>query len=91
MPPQPVLRAGPLGDEVLAVVRKQPDLHRPLVQIGGREPLDAVLYDCSRDRERVDLIGLARLALPAPGGAHHPRRDSDDPLTGRDQCLLQAT
>ena len=89
MPAQPVLDAGALGDEILAVIRQQPDLHRLLVQIRGREVLHAVLDDRSGDRERVDLIRLARLALTAPGGAHPMRRDADDPLAGRDQRLLK--
>ena len=66
MPAQPVLHAGALGDEVLAVIRQQPDLHRLLIQMRGRETLDAVFDDGACDRERVDLIGLAGPALPAP-------------------------
>ena len=63
MPPQPVLDAGALADEILAVVEQQPDPHRPLVEVRGREGLHAVLDDRARDRLRVNLIGLAALAL----------------------------
>jgi hypothetical protein len=63
MPPQPIDRPGPLGDEIIAVIEQKADLHRPLVQKRDREPLDAVLDDRPGDRERVDLVGLARLAL----------------------------
>jgi hypothetical protein len=31
MPPQPVHGAGALGDEIVAVIEQQPDLHSPLV------------------------------------------------------------
>src|SRR5690349_3648767 len=41
-----------------------------------------VLDDGRGDRERIDLIRLARLALPAPG-AHHVRRQPGHPLTPR--------
>jgi hypothetical protein len=47
------------------------------------------LNDRASDRERVDLIGLPRLALPAPGGAHPVRRDAHDPLAGCQQRLLE--
>jgi hypothetical protein len=56
MPPQPIDRPGSLGDEIVAVIEQQADLHRPLVQIRDREPLDAILDDRSGDRERVDLV-----------------------------------
>ena len=91
VPAQPVLRAGALGDEILAVIREKSDLHRPLIQVGGREAIDAVLDDCPGDRESVDLIGLPGLALTSPGGAHHPRRDPHDPLPSSDQRLLKPT
>jgi hypothetical protein len=55
MPAQPVHDAGPLGDQILAMIRQQADLHRLLVQIRDREPLDPILDDRSGDRERVDL------------------------------------
>ena len=37
MPAQPVLHAGALGDEIVAVIGQQPDLHRLLVQVRDRE------------------------------------------------------
>ena len=89
MPPQPVDRAGALDDEIMTVIEQQADLHRLLVQIRDRELLDSVLDDRPRDRERVDLIRLARLPLPLAGGAHPVRRDPHDPLTGSQQRLLQ--
>ena len=90
MPSQPVLDSGALDHEIVAVISQQPDLHRPLVQIRDRELLDAVLDDRSGDRERVDLVRLARLALPLPRRAHPVRCHANDPLTGGDQRLLQA-
>ena len=56
VPPQPVDGAGPLGDEIVAVIGDQPDLHRPLVQVRAGEVLDPVLDDRAGDRERVDLV-----------------------------------
>jgi hypothetical protein len=89
VPAQPVLDPRALGDEVPAVVGQQPDLHRLLVEVGGGEALHAVLDHGPGDRERVDLVRLARLALAAAGGAHPLRRHAHDPLAGRDQRLLQ--
>ena len=37
MPPQPVHGPGPVGDEIVAVIEQQPDLHRLLVQVCDRE------------------------------------------------------
>ncbi len=50
MPPQPVLDAGALGDEILAVIGEQPDLERLLVQMGGGEVLNSVLDHGTGDR-----------------------------------------
>jgi hypothetical protein len=58
------------------MVRQQADLHRLLVQIGGREGVNTILYDRPGDRERVDLIRL-------------PRR-AHDTFAGSDQRLLEA-
>lgn len=64
MPPQPVHGPRPLGDEIVAMIEQQPNLHRLLVQIRDRELLDTVLDDRAGDRQRVDLVRLAQLALP---------------------------
>jgi hypothetical protein len=90
MPAQPVHGPGPLGDEILAVIEQQADLHRPLVQVRDGELLDPVLDHRAGDRERVDLIGLARLALPLARGTHPLRCHPDDPLAGGQQRLLKA-
>ena len=89
VPPQPVHRAGALGDEIVSVIEQQPDLHRPLVQVRDRESLDTVLHDSSGDRQRVDLIRLAWLALTLARGAHSVRRHPDDPLARCQQRLLK--
>jgi hypothetical protein len=89
VPAQPIHRAGPLGDEIVAVIEQQPDLHRPLIQVRGRELLDPVAHDRAGDRQRVDLIGLPRPALAFPGRAHAVRRDSHHPLAGRQQRPLE--
>ena len=89
MPAQSVHRAGALGDEIVAVFDQQPDLHRLLVQVRDREPLDTVLHDSSGDGERVDLIRLARLALTPARCAHPVRRHPHNPLARRQQRLLE--
>ena len=89
MPPQPAHGPGTVGDQVLTVIQQQADLHGPLVQIGDRELLDPVLDDRPGDRQRVDLIGLARLALALAGGAHALRRNPEHSLTGGHQSLLE--
>ena len=63
---------------------------RLLVQIRDREPLDSILDDRSRNRKRVDLVELARLALALAGGAHPMRRDPHDPLARRPTAPVQA-
>ena len=90
MPAQAVLEAGAFSHEIVAVIADQPDLHRLLVQIRGRELLHAVLDDRPCDRERIDLIRLPRLTLAPSRSAHPVRRDPDHPFPGRDQRLLQA-
>ena len=89
MPAQPVLDPRALGDELLAVVGEQADLHRLFVEVGGGKALNAVLDHGTGDRERVDLVRLARLALATAGGAHQLWRHAHDPLAGRDQRLLE--
>jgi hypothetical protein len=71
------------------VIEQQPDLHRLLVQIRDRELLDVVLDDRASDRQRVDLIGLARLAFALARSAHPLRRDPHDPLACCQQRLLE--
>ena len=90
MPAQPVHRPRALGDKLASVIAEETDLHRPLNQIRDREPLDTVTYDRSRDRERIDLVRLPRLALALPGATHPTRRHPDDPLTDGQQRPLKA-
>jgi hypothetical protein len=88
VPAQAVLRAGALGDKVVAVIGQQPDLHRALVQEGGRKPLDPVAQDGAGGGQRVDLVGLAGFAFAASRAAHQPRRDADHAFAGSDERLL---
>ena len=90
MPPQPIDGAGAIGDQVFAMIRDQADLHRLLVQVGDRKLLDTVTYDRAGDRQRIDLVRLARLALALARGAHPMRRHPHDPLAGGHQRLLKA-
>ena len=89
LPAQPVLGARALGDEIFAMVGEQPDLHRPPVEVGAGEALNSILDHRPGDRERVDLVRLARLSLAAPRGAHPLRRNPDDALASGDQRLLE--
>jgi hypothetical protein len=63
VPAQPVLMAGALGDEIVAVIGQQPDLERGLVQERHRQLLNALLDRRSGDCDRIDLIRLARRPL----------------------------
>jgi hypothetical protein len=89
MPAQPIHDPGALGDQVASVIADQPDVHRPLVQIRNWELLHPIFDDRAGNRQRVDLIGLARLALALARSDHPLRRDADDPLARRQQRLLQ--
>jgi hypothetical protein len=62
-----------------------------LVEEGGGEALDALAHNGARDCERVDLIGLADLALAAATLPHDPRRHADHALAGHHQGLLEPT
>jgi hypothetical protein len=89
IPAQPVGEAVDLRDLVFAVIAEQPDLHRVLVEVGAGKLLDPLLEYCPRDCPRVDLIGLAGLALSATRLAHQPRRDPHDALPGGHEAALE--
>ena len=89
LPAQPILGAGALPHQILSMVAEKPDLHRVLIERRGGKALHAVLDHGAGDGERIDLVRLARHALPAAGGAHPVRRHAHDPLAGRDQGLLE--
>ena len=71
------------------MIGEQADLHRALVQERRREALDAFAHHRARDRQRVDLIGLAGLALALARLAHQLRRDPHDALARGDQRQLE--
>lgn len=87
---QAVLGAGAFADELLAVVVEQPDLHRWLVKEGDGEAGDAFADDGAGDRERIDGIGLAGLALAATARPGQRGRDPEDAFAGAEQCLFEA-
>src|ERR1700684_4003613 len=89
MPAQTVDLTGALRDQVRAVIGQETDLKRPLIKERRGEALHALSDHGASDSPGVDLIGLARLALPAPGFAHHLRRNPNDPLTRSYQSLLK--
>jgi len=68
MPAQPLLAAGSLRNEVLAVVDQQLDL--PVDALVRPRPRQAGLPDRGAgDRERVDRVGLSARAACAAGSA----------------------
>ncbi len=91
LPAQVVDQRGALPDQPLAMIAEATDLQRRVVQIRGRERVDAFADRDPRDGQRVDLIRLARLAPAAPSGAGQPGRDAHDPLAAGDQEPLQAS
>ncbi len=90
VPAQAALVIGAGANEVLAMVEQQLDLHRLLVEIGGRQVLDSLLQRRPGDVGGVDRIGLATLARALARFAHQFRGDPDDPLAVCDQEALQA-
>jgi hypothetical protein len=87
-PPQPVLRFASLSDQRLAVTGQQ-------LQVARRVVLDSrwqlrVRERGTRDRERVDAVGLAVRPCALAGPGHELRRDANDPLTVLEQEALEA-
>jgi hypothetical protein len=78
------------GHQVLAVIVQQPDLERLLVQERDRQRLDPFADRVARDRDRVDLIRLARPPLAPARLAHQPRRHPHHALALTNQTALQA-
>ena len=88
VPAKPLDGSGPLADEILAVVEQEPDLARLVVEVGDRQ----VGFAKRRpgDRQGIDRIGLAELALRAARTGHQLRRDAI-PRSAGDQLALEAT
>jgi hypothetical protein len=87
MPAQPIDDAGPLGDQVVAVVDQQPDLPGGTVQPGHRQL--RFPQRRPRHRQRVDRIGLAIGAAGGTGVGHELGRDPHDLLAGAEQVALE--
>src|SRR3954453_1050917 len=87
MPADPVLDAGSLGDEVIAMVDEQPHLARGPVELRGRKIRFAP--GRARDRERVQSVGLGGSAGAAANAGHHLRRDAHDVLAGAQQVRFE--
>jgi hypothetical protein len=49
VPPQPIHRAAPSARDRRRVIEQQPDLHRLLVEMRGRELLDSVTHNRAGD------------------------------------------
>jgi hypothetical protein len=73
LPAQPVDRASPLGDELLAVVDQQLDLPGRLVVASGRQV--GFAQPRPGDRQRVDRVGLAQDTHGMAGAGQQPRWD----------------
>ena len=67
MPAQAVLVLRALTDDVLAMVKQQPDLHRALVEVGDRQVLGTLAQAGARDHQRVDRVRLAAGTLARDG------------------------
>ena len=84
MPAQPVHDPGAVGDEVVAMVRDESDLHRPLVQIGGRDSGSDAAAECP------DKTG-STWRTHAPGRGSRQRRRSREPHPDLDDVFLAPT
>ncbi len=71
------------------MIAEQPDLNCVLVEVGGREPPDALPKHRTSDSSRVDLVGLAGLTFAATRDSHQLRRDPDHSLARGNQRLLE--
>jgi hypothetical protein len=80
VPAQPVLQAGPLADQLTAVVRQQLDLSGRAVQGRDRQ---AWMQRGQGHRFSVDRVGLAGLPAATPRAGHQPGRHAvHDPESG---------
>jgi hypothetical protein len=80
-----------LAYQPLAMIAQMPDLQGSVIELRGREHVQALSQRSPRDRQRVDRVGLPRLSRASPGTRHQLRRDPDDSLAPRQQKPLQAT
>jgi hypothetical protein len=89
VPAQPLLLLGAGVDEVVAVVREQPDVERPSVQVRSGEVLDSLAQRRPGHAEGVDRVGLAALPGRAASARHVLGRDPHDPLAAGDEEALE--
>src|SRR4051812_37147981 len=85
MPLQRVVERNALTDEALAMVHEQPQIEFRALQLRGRQVVQAFAQRRSRDRNRVDAVGLPARAGAAPRVGHQRRRDAQDALAASDQ------
>ena len=88
VPAQAVLRLGPLGHEVLAMVDEEAHLALGAVEAGDRQV--GLAQGRAGDREGVDGIALAGLAADAAGPGHELGRHPHDALARGQQVALEA-
>ena len=89
MPAEPLLILSASGDEILAMVDQQANIHRGAVEVRSGELADSFLERGARDAERVDRVRLAALARGAPGACHVLGGDPHDSLAAGDQEPLK--
>jgi hypothetical protein len=88
VPTQPLLRAAPLVDEIIAVVDEQLQIAEDL--LAWTRPAKLRLTErCSRDRERIDRVRLPARPASATLGRHQLRRHPHQLLTRPKQLPLE--
>ncbi len=89
MPLQRVVERHALADQSLAMIDEQPQVELGALQLRRRQRVQALAQRRSRDRHRVDAVGLAALTSAAPRASHQLRRHPQDPLAAVDQKPLE--
>src|SRR5439155_27116500 len=80
-PPEAFLVAGPIDEEILAMVNQEAQLTLQAVEPSGREV--GLTEGRPGDREGVDRIALARFAVRAASAGHELGRNAQNSLAGR--------
>jgi hypothetical protein len=89
VPAQPLLRAAPFIDEIVAVVDQQLQLAQSLLT--GARSVQPRLLECGAgDRQRVDRVRLPARPAVSALRRRQARRHPHQPLPGREQRLLES-
>jgi hypothetical protein len=88
MPLQRVVERNTLADQPLAMVNKQPHIELGAPKLRRRQRIQALAQRRSRDRDRVDAVGLPAPASAATRVGHQLRRHAHYALAAFDQKPL---